>query len=341
METSNVEASYQQRAHRRAVQSENGEYVNNRRNRTQTESETPRKEDTVTISEEGNRLSNLSNLILKEIDPDDPLFARLSSLNAESQAGKAKRSSFMTPEELANVKVKALEVEDYFYDPETRCPPKEDWFAYGKYVLAYNNSVSVVDNTMSEALNGKVENSGELIDQLKGMLTAKTTFHSLSNVTFIDELGSAARQREEGKRLAEYIAQNYIDDPDEAKAFMKAVNKMVSFWEQEDEEILNRWTEREKAYNDALEESMKKMAALGRNQSQESIQARLKEMEEKYGSDPFPKAYLDAQQSLVVKNGSVQDYFAGLINNIKSSFSSTSIQNLLGRYGLSSIYKGE
>jgi len=169
-----------------------------------------------------------------------------------------------------------------------------------------------------------VENPTELMRQLYGMLSASPPARELGvtySDTTINELESQAAQREAGKKLAEYMAQNYFDDPDEAKAFMDIVNKFANEYEKRDEERLDRWVKTRKQMEDAhakIEAEINAYAAAHRL--------------EQIAPEPDSESYKDAWQSLVKKDSSVHDWFANFIDKVKSSIK---IEDLLAKSNIS------
>jgi len=275
--------------------------------RPQLSSDNPRKEDSVTISKEGRQL-----LTLREVENDD-----LKALLDEFRARKRELQESLSFE----------------YDAST---PTETTTSSGP-----------IDKTfINRALEGKVENPAELMRQLYGMLSASPPARELGVTYFgdttISELESQAAQREAGKKLAEYMAQNYFEDPDEAKAFMDMINKFANEYEKRDEERLDRWVNMRKQMEDAhakIEAEINAYAAAhGYNADEhrtdpEIIKARL----EQIAPEPDSESYKDAWQSLVKKDSSVHDWFANFIDKVKSSIK---IEDLLGKYSNISVLLG-
>jgi hypothetical protein len=80
------------------------------------------------------------------------------------------------------------------------------------------------------ALNGKVENAFDIAVQLGEMVFADEHYGTPGK-----DLETAAADREAGRDLAKYIAENYFDNPEEAKAFMDKINKFIKNSEMRDQ----------------------------------------------------------------------------------------------------------
>ena len=89
---------------------------------------------------------------------------------------------------------------------EKRAEFEDSLIHYGEYSYEYY---------VYSALEGKVENANKLAGQLGSMFFGDRN----------ESAETRAMNREEGKMLAEYISQNYFENPDEAKAFMDTIDK--------------------------------------------------------------------------------------------------------------------
>lgn len=209
------------------------------------------------------------------------------------------------------------------------------------------------------SLDGKVEKSYDIMNKLYDTLnpapsnqmdSTNNPFPQLTYdyfatssskdgmVNIFDDLERQAAQREDGKKLAEYIAQNYFDDPDEAKAFMDKVNEVIADSEKRDEERLNLFTNRMEmieAMRNEVEAAVE--ASGGKRTDPEEAEARIRQMYPEY--DPSTVKTYDEIYKDAVGESSIQDWFAGLINNARQSINNTPIENLLGKYGIFNTYR--
>jgi hypothetical protein len=89
--------------------------------------------------------------------------------------------------------------------------------------LVYGD-VGSAERFIFNALNGKVENAFDIAVQLGEMVFSDMVF---AYEPYGKDLETAAADRAAGRDLAKYIAENYFDDPEEAKAFMDKINKFI------------------------------------------------------------------------------------------------------------------
>ncbi len=85
-----------------------------------------------------------------------------------------------------------------------------------------STSYNEVDRAASIFLYGKVENYEEVAHELGRLLKSYTEGAGETTEEHV-------ANRESGVKLAEYLVQNYITDPDEAKVFMDRVNEAIKF----------------------------------------------------------------------------------------------------------------
>ena len=247
------------------------------------------KKDSVEISEEGKKLSDENTRISRENMREAP-FKIGTTLDIS----------------------KALCI----IDDEYRASQPQALFRFDSTIVSANDLKENDDAT-------------SLIKQALGMVLASPPDHLLnvssydSTFTTIEDLELTANSREAGKKLAEYIAQNYFNDPGKAKAFMDNINKDAYENEMRDENTLNIWAE-----------NMKKMQIISAR-----IHAQLQAQYPNVAAPSQPKldlskpsSYVDAFQSLVEKGESVHDWFTNFIGKAKSSVQSLSIQDLLAKY---------
>jgi len=199
-------------------------------------------------------------------------------------------------------------------------------FCDDEYKASHSNFLFRFGNTLVSANDLKdSDDAASLINQAVGMVRASPS-ERLLNVSYNDTCGYTtfkdleltANSREAGKKLAEYIAQNYFNDPDKAKAFMDKINEFAYENEMRDEDTLNFWAE-----------NMKKM-------EQAQLQAQYPPNNVAAPSQPKlpPSSYDDAFQSIVEKGGSVHDWFANFIGKAAKSVQNLSIQDLLAKYSV-------
>jgi len=198
-------------------------------------------------------------------------------------------------------------------DDEYRASQPQVLFRFGNTIVSANDLKENDDAT-------------SLIKQAIGMVQASPSERLLNVSTIFKDLESTANSREAGKKLAEYIAQNYFNDPDKAKAFMDDINKDAYENEMRDENTLNFWAE-----------NMKKMAAISAQlhpqlQVQSTPSVATLEAHGQTKLNPYELLHLDATNSLIKKGESVHDWFANFIGKAKSSVQSMSIQDLLAKY---------
>jgi hypothetical protein len=99
---------------------------------------------------------------------------------------------------------------------------------------AESNRQSIVQDTSSaehfifNALSGKVENALDIAVELGNMVFA-SAWETLGGRPWNPDtdLETRVANREAGRDLAKYIAENYFDDPKEAQAFMDKINKYI------------------------------------------------------------------------------------------------------------------
>jgi len=113
------------------------------------------------------------------------------------------------------------------------------------------NSPGTMENFIFNALNGKVDNASDVAIHLANMIfdprkiftgAATIAGNCILNggtmtrldlnpdaiiITDPKEFEALAANREAGRDLAKYIAENYFDDPEEAKKFMEQMNKYI------------------------------------------------------------------------------------------------------------------
>jgi len=185
------------------------------------------KEDSVEISEEGRAAAS-------QLKPDDS--DRLAQLLAQFYE---KQKQFLASEAEANVDdfLKKIVNGDYRlskYDTanlneilsdEQKAKLEQLYEQKRADEMAQQVKQWAVQDTSSaehfiyNALNGKTENALDIAVQLGNMVFA-------SNPSGTD-LETRTADREAGRDLAKYIAENYFDDPKEAQAFMDKINKYI------------------------------------------------------------------------------------------------------------------
>jgi hypothetical protein len=205
-----------------------------------------------------------------------------------------------------------------------------------EYKASHSNFLFRFGNTLVSANDLKdSDDATNLIWQALGMVHASPS-ERLLNVSYNDTCGYTtfkdleltANSREAGKKLAEYIAQNYFNDPDKAKAFMDNINEIAYKNEMRDEDTLNFWAENMKKMEDI---SAKDRAQLQAQYPPNNVAA---------PSQPKPdlseptSSYDDAFQSIVEKGESVHDWFANFIGKAAKSVQNLSIQDLLAKYSV-------
>ena len=201
METSNIGSGIKHQPHTqtRAVRNEQGEDENNRRKKTKPSGENPRKEDTVTISEEGmKRFSfrklnfpiewNREGLPPPKGTPEYEEFWR----NLEAEREKT------IVEFMGGGVIEASEYDDY---------------STTSWMYKVDSEESIFNS-----LDGKAGNaSREVANQLASLIfNTKDT-----------DLETRAANREAARDLAKHIAENYMSDPKEAQAFIDEINKHI------------------------------------------------------------------------------------------------------------------
>jgi len=307
MEASSIGTKHQPQTHARGVRNDY---------RPRLSDDNHRKEDSVTISEEARQRQLLT---LRKLEDTDGTPFKSDDLKAFLDERRAIKEEMM------------------------RNQPAE-------YATVLTSS-GLMGNTgylINKSLEEKVENVDELMQQLHKMLSASSSiFTRPPDISYydgdtlvetwcgdktIEDLEWNAAQREAGKKLAEYIAQNYLENPDEAKAFMDAVNKLANEYEKRDEERLNSWVERKRWIEADVAKRQEEAARTGTLTDPETIKARLNQIAPE--ADPFSDSYIDAWQSLVIKGSSIKDWFANLIDRAKSSIK---IEDLLGKYSNISV----
>jgi hypothetical protein len=249
----------------------------------------PAKKDSVEISEEGKKLSDENTRISRDNMREAP-FKIGTSLDIS----------------------KALCI----IDDEYRASHPNPLFRFGDSLVAAND---LKDS----------DYAASLIKQSIFMVNASPSERllnvSYSGETTFKDLESTAKSREAGKKLAEYIAENYFNDPDKAKAFMDSINENIRENEMRDENTLNFWVENEK-----------KMRAISA-QLHPQLQAQYPSSVAAPGQpklDYYELLHVNAVQSLVIKGESVHDWFTNFTGQAKSSVQNMSIQDLLAKYSV-------
>jgi len=205
-----------------------------------------------------------------------------------------------------------------------------------EYKASHSNFLFRFGNTLVSADDLKENNdAASLINQAVGMVRASPS-ERLLNVSYNDTCGYTtfkdleltANSREAGKKLAEYIAQNYFNDPDKAKAFMDKINEIAYKNEMRDEDTLSFWAENMKKMEDI---SAKDRAQLQAQYPPNNVAAPSQSKPDL--SEP-PSSYDDAFQSIVEKGESVHNWFANFIGKAAKSVHNLSIQDLLAKYSV-------
>jgi len=128
-----------------------------------------------------------------------------------------------------------------------------EWEQQFKFLNSECNNPGSAEHFIFNALVGKVENAFDIAVQLGNMVfdsrfifTGEATFEDKSGAKWIKigtglsripdaaititdpkEFEAFAANREAGRDLAKYIAENYFDDPKEAQAFMDKINQYI------------------------------------------------------------------------------------------------------------------
>lgn len=89
------------------------------------------------------------------------------------------------------------------------------------HTLQYDFAANSPESTINDFLEGKAINSSVVTNELSNMLR-QTVTNSDASVT------ERAEKRETALKCAEYITDKYLDDPDEAKEFMSAINDIYN-----------------------------------------------------------------------------------------------------------------
>lgn len=85
-----------------------------------------------------------------------------------------------------------------------------------------------VEHFIFNMLDGKAENPQQLAQELGDMIFSQ----------WDEDVKTRAINREAGMKLAEYIAQNYLDDPEEAQSFLEGINQFAERSEMRDKGYL-------------------------------------------------------------------------------------------------------
>jgi len=251
------------------------------------------KKDSVEISEEGKKLSDENTRISRENMREAP-FKIGTSLDIS----------------------KALCI----IDDEYRASQPQALFRFDSTIVSAND---LKDSDYAASL---IKQSIFMVNASPSERLLNVSYSDTCGYTTFKDLELTAKSREAGKKLAEYIAQNYFNDPDKAKAFMDAINEDAHENEMRDENTLNFWVE-----------NMKKMAAISAQlhpqlQVQSTPSVATLEAHGQTKLNPYELLHLDATNSLIKKGESVHDWFANFIGKAKSSVQSMSIQDLLAKY---------
>jgi len=212
MEASSIGTKHQPQTHARGVRNDH---------RPQPSGDNPRKKDSVTISEDGKKLSERNDFRLRIYDGESGPLVFIKPDRQISEHGD------MEAEELKNVE--EIKYEDWIKKIEY----EKNGYVRGK-----------AEDSIFSFLDGKVKNAQEVAKQLGIMLFSQDTvgwaqlgespFFAQQNIHATNPETRAAN-REAARELAKYIAENYIDNPDEAQAFIDKINKYI-----EDSEKLDK-----------------------------------------------------------------------------------------------------
>jgi hypothetical protein len=119
----------------------------------------------------------------------------------------------------------------------------EKWNSVMDLLTAKANAPGTIENCIFNALDGKVDNAANVAIQLANMIFDPRQLSENREgenwaliFTDSEEWEARAANREAGRDLVNYIAENFIDDPEEAEKFIEQMEKYIKNSELQDQD---------------------------------------------------------------------------------------------------------